>query len=53
MRLTALLALTLLAACATTPDTAHTGVPRSTITSYDVTGGWVDRPASAGDVWRR
>ena len=28
----------LLAACATTPDTAHTGVPRSTTTSYDVGG---------------
>ena len=32
-----LLALTLLAsACATTPDTAHTGPPRSTTTSYDL-----------------
>ena len=38
MRPTALIALTLLAACATTPDTAHTGVPRSTTTSYDVGG---------------
>ena len=37
MRPAALLALALIAsACATTPDTEQTGVPRSTTTSYDL-----------------
>ena len=57
MRPTALLALALIAsACATTPDTAHTGPPRSTTTSYDlpvVAHDWTPTPPTTTPISNR